>query len=176
MDQKLKRMLSGMTPTVFAAQAPSSFNVDSFAQAQFDGAKGDTRRLSSAIEEAEYPAVIEGPWGEVTKIRVEKGYPILDIQWRPSSPELQAKLGVEKLPLVRQSIFLDVTSAGGLDMGPFKNGDLNRLREAIGLNNDGQKWGFPDFIGKPAKIKVVHKPNEKDAANPYVNVTSVTKL
>ena len=157
------------------AQAPSTFNVDAFGNSQFEG-KGDTRRLSSAIVEAEYPAIIEGPWGEVTKIRVEKGYPILDIQWRPSAPELQQKLGVEKLPLVRQSIFLDVTESGGLDMGPFKNGDLNRLREAIGLNADGQRWSFQDFIGKPAKIKVVHKANDKDLQNPYVNVSSVTKL
>lgn len=157
------------------AQVPSTFNPDAFAQAQFEG-KGDTRRLSSAIEEGEYPAVIEGPWGEVTKIRVEKQYPILDIQWRPSAPELQQKLGVEKLPLVRQSIFLDVTESGGLDMAPFKNGDLNRLRDAIGLNTDGQRWTFMDFVGKAAKIKVVHKVNERDAANPFVNVTSVTKL
>lgn len=158
------------------AQAPSSFNLDAFAGAAFDGVKGDTRRLSSAIEESEYPAVIEGPWGEVTKIRVEKGYPILDIQWRPNAPELQNKLGVDKLPLVRQSIFLDVTPAGGLDMGPFKNGDLNRLREAIDLNRDGQRWSFQDFIGKGAKVKVVHKPNKDDPLNPYVNVVSVTRL
>ena len=157
------------------AQAPSTFNVESFGSAQFEG-KGDTRRMSSAIAEGEYNAIIEGPWGDVTKIRVEKGYPILDIQWRPSSPELQAKLGVEKLPLVRQSIFLDVTPQGGLDLGPFKNGDLNRLRDAIGLNADGQRWSFQDLVGKAAKIKVVHKPNEKDAQNPFVNVTAVTKL
>jgi hypothetical protein len=157
------------------AQAPSTFSVDSFAQATFEG-KGDTRRLSSAIVEGEYPAVIEGPWGEVTKLRVEKGYPILDVQWRPNAPELQQKLGVEKLPTVRQSIFLDVTESGGLDMGPFKNGDFNRLRDAIGLNNDGQRWSMQDLIGKAAKIKVVHKVNDKDLANPFVNVTAVSKL
>lgn len=157
------------------AQAPSSFNVDSFASAQFEG-KGDTRRLSSAVEPDEYPAIIEGPWGEATKIRFEKGYVILDIQWRPSSPELQAKLGVERLPMVRQSVFLDVTASGGLDQGPFKNGDLNRLREAVGLNKDGQKWSFQDLIGKPAKIKVVHRPNEKDPSNPFVNVVAAAPL
>ena len=157
------------------AQAPSTFNAEAFAQSQFEG-KGDTRRMSTAVAEGEYPAIIEGPWGEMTKIRVEKGYPILDIQWRPSSPELQQKLGVEKLPTVRQSIFLDVTDSGGLDMGPFKNGDLNRLRDAIGMNQEGQRWSMTDLIGKAAKIKVVHKVNEKDLSNPFVNVVSVTKL
>lgn len=156
------------------AQVGSSFNLDSFTQGSFEG-KGDTRRLGTAVEEGEYPAIIEGPFGEFTKLRVEKQYPILDVMWRPSSPELQQKLGVERLPLVRQSIFLDVTSSGGLDMGPFKNGDLNRLRDAIGLN-DGQRWSFNDLIGKAAKIKVAHRMNEKDPMNPYVNVTSVTKL
>jgi hypothetical protein len=151
-------------------QAPSSFSVDSFVNAQFEG-KGDTRRISTAVEPAEYPAVLE-----TFTVRVEKGYPILDLQWRPNSPELQQKLGVEKLPPVRQSIFLEVTDKGGLDMGPFRNGDLNRLRDALDLNTDGKPWSFHDFVGRAAKIKVVHKPNEKDEQNPYVNVVAVTRL
>lgn len=155
------------------ADLPSSFSVEAFASGSFEG-KGDTRRLR--IDPGEYPALVEGPWGEKSKLRVEKGYLILDVLWRPNSPEMAAKLGIEQLPPVRQSVFLDVTPAGGLDLAPFKNGDLNRLREALGLNNDGQKWAFSDFVGKAAKIKVEHRPNEKNPQDPFTNVTAVTKL
>ena len=157
-------------------EVPSSFSVDSFAQGSFEG-KGDTRRLRIEPKKG-YSAIIEGPWQEKGKtgLRIEKGYLILDVMWRVNDPEQATRLGVEKLPLVRQSIFLDVTPAGGLDMAPFKNGDLNRLRDALGLNNDGQRWQFSDFIGKAAKIDVDQRPNEKNPQDPYTNVTAVTKL
>jgi len=151
----------------------SSFNVDAFEGSVFEG-KGDTRRLR--IEPKEYPAQIVGPWKEKTKLRQEQGWLILDVIWQPDDEEQRQKLNVDKLPTVRQSIFLDLTPSGSLDMGDLKNGDLNRLREAIGLNEDGKSWKFPDFIGRPARIKVVHKPNKDDPENPFQNVTAVSKL
>ena len=153
----------------------SSFNVDAFSQAQFEGAN-DTRYLR--IEPKEYLAVVVGPFGEDKKTRLrssDKGFLMLDVVWQPEDEEQKQKLGGEKLPVVRQTVFLDVTPQGGLDMSPFKNGDLGRLREALGLNLDGQRWSFADFVGRPGRIKVEQSPNEKDPANPYTNVKSVTK-
>lgn len=152
----------------------SSFDPNSFGNSSFEG-KGDTRRLQ--LPEKDYPAFIVGPWGEdgKTRIRVEKGFVILDVVWQPNDPQVQQQLGVEKLPTKRQSIFLDVTPQGGLDMGPFKNGDLNRLREVCGLNQEGVKWSFQDFIGKPGIITLKNKPNKDDPENPYQNISAVTK-
>lgn len=158
---------------VYLAGLPSSFDVNQFANAAFEG-KGDTRRMR--LEPKEYNAQIAGPWGEKTKLRREKDYLILDVWWQVDDEEQRQRLGVEKLPGARQSIFLELTPNGALDLGEMKNGELNRLREAIGLNADGVQWKFPDFVGRPAKIKVVHKPNPDDAENPYVNVTAVTAL
>lgn len=157
---------------------PSSFNVEAFAQGSFEG-EGDTRRIR--IEPKEYSAQVVGPWGDKTKLRVEKSKDggqvlILDVVWQPDDPEQRQALGIDRLPTVRQSIFLDLTSNGGLDLGPLKNGDLNRLREVFDLNRPGVQWKFPDFIGRPAKIKVVQKPNKDDPENPYTNVSNVTKL
>lgn len=154
------------------AELPSTFDVSAFASGSFEG-KGDTRRLK--LDEGEYPAIVQGPWGDKSKIRNEKGFLILDLTWRPSNPELAQKYGVEQLPTVRQSIFLDLTPAGALDMGQYKNSDLNKLRELFGLNS-GARWSFSDFVGKTAKIKVVHKPNEKNPQDPFVNVAAVTAL
>lgn len=166
-------------PHFYEAEVPSSFSIEAFQGGSFEGA-GDTRRLQ--IEAKEYNAVVVGPFGEdrKTKLRVQKGdkgsFVILDVVWQPDDPEQCQKLSIEKLPTVRQSIFLDLTDGGGLDMGPFKNAELNKLREVFDLNRDGQKWSFPDFVGRAARITVVQKPNEKDPQNPYTNVTAVTKM
>lgn len=152
---------------------PSGFNVEAFSQSAFEG-EGDTRRVR--IEPKEYNAQVVGPWGEKTKLRTEKGYLMLDVVWQPDDEEQRRALGIEKLPTVRQTIFLDLTPSGSLDMGQLKNGDLNRLREVFDLNKEGVQWKFPDFIGRPAKIKVVQKPNKDDPENPFTNVTAVSKI
>ena len=161
-------------PFALFAELPSGFNVEAFASGAFEG-KGDTRRIR--LEPKEYNAQVVGPWGEKTKLRQEKGFLILDVVWQPDDEEQRRALNVERLPTVRQSIFLDLTPGGsGLDMGPLKNGDLNRLREVFDLNAEGVQWKFQDFIGKPAKIKVVQKGNKDDPENPFTNVTNVSKI
>lgn len=158
---------------------PSSFNVEAFAQGAFEG-EGDTRRIK--LEPKEYNAQVVGPWGEKSKLKVitqkdGQNSLVLELVWQPDDPEQRQKLGIDRLPTVRQSIFLDLTADGrGLDMGPLKNGDLNRLRDVFGMNANGVQWKFSDFVGKPAKIKVVHGANAQDPENPYVNVSAVTKL
>lgn len=157
---------------------PSTFNLEAFQQSTHEG-KGDTRRIR--IEPKEYNAQIVGPWGEKSKLRVERGkdgqsHLIADLLWQPDDPEQRAALGIERLPTIRQSIFLELTPGGGLDMGPLKNGELNRTREALGMNKDGQQWKWHEFIGKPGKIKVVHRPNPDDPENPYMNVAAVTAI
>lgn len=155
---------------------PSTFDPASFGAGSFEG-EGDTRRFQ--MPPKEYSAFIVGPFNEdkKTKIKVtDKGQVILEVVWQPSDAEVQAQFKLEKLPTVRQGIFLDVTESGGLDMGPFKNAELNKLREVFGLNATGLKWSFADFIGKPAKIKVEQRVNKDDANNPFTNVTAVTKL
>lgn len=160
---------------LFRFPVGAAFNLEAFSQGSFEGAN-DTRFLR--VEPKEYPAVVVGPFGadKCTRLRVEKEFLILDVVWELNDEAQKAALGVEKLPNVRQSIFLDTTPNGALDMGPFKNGALGRLREALGLNADGQKWSFADFVGRPAKVKIEHKLNEKDPQNPYQNVTAVTKV
>lgn len=172
MYRKFNPLLPGIH-AVLSAELPSSFSLDAFQQGEFEG-EGDTRRVR--IEPKEYNAMVAGPWGEKTKLRTEKGFLILDVVWQPDDEEQRRALGVEKLPTVRQSIFLDLTAQGSLDLGPLKNGDLNRLREVFDLNRPGVKWKFQDFIGRPAKINVKHRPNKDDPENPFVNVTAVSKL
>jgi len=161
-------------PFFMMGVVPSTFDPAAFGSSSFEG-EGDTRRLQ--IEAKEYPGIVQGPWGEKSKIRTtDKGQVILDLMWQVDDPEQCKKLNVERIPLQRQSIFLDLTPNGGLDMGPFKNSELNKLRTIWGLNKAGVKWAFQDFIGKPGKVKIVSKPNADDPQNPYFNITAVTAL
>lgn len=57
----------------------------------------------------------------------------------------------------RQSIWLDISPGGGLEMGSGKNLQLNRLREALGQNVEGQKWHPQMLLGVPAKPIVSHR-------------------
>ena len=153
---------------------PSSFDVDSFAAGSQEG-QGDTRRLQ--IEEKEYSAIIMGPWKEKTKLATtDKGSLQFVVAWQPDDPEQCQRLKIDRMPLVYQRVFIDLTESGALDMGPFKNAELNKLREVFNLNAPGVKWSFQDFLGKAAKIKVVYRPNKDDPANPFQNVAAVTKL
>ena len=173
---KLKQMQAAIAGAFALGALPSSFDVTSFGAGSFEG-KGDTRRLQ--IDAKEYTGVIKGPFGEDKSTRLrptDKGQLIFNVVYQLDDPEQCAKLGIEKLPQISQSIFLDLTPQGGLDMGPFKNAQLNLLRAACGLNEDGVKWGFADFVGRPVKVKVEHKANKDDPANPYQNVTAVTKM
>jgi hypothetical protein len=151
-----------------------TFSLEAFQQSQFEGA-GDTRFL--LIDAKEYMAMIKGPYGQerCTRLRQEKDYLIFDVVFELDDPEQKQKLGVENLPSVRKSIFLDLTESGGLDMGPFKNGDLNRLRDVCGLNEEGKSWKFSDFIGKPVRVKVKHRPDQADPKKVYLDVGEVTK-
>lgn len=173
MYRNLKQLL---LPQLSFGVLPSTFDVGAFGAGSFEG-EGDTRRLQ--IEAKEYSAMIEGPFNQKGKTglrQTDKGQLIFDVAWRPDDPEQCKTLGVEQLPTVRQSIFLDLTPNGGLDMGPFKNAELNKLRALYGLNKPGVKWTFQDFIGKPGKIKVEQRPNEKDPQNPFTNVTAVAPM
>lgn len=171
---KLKAMAMAVMGLNPLGVIPSSFDPASFGAGSFEG-EGDTRRFQ--LPAKDYPAFIVGPFGEDKKTRIrttEKGQVILEVVWQPSDPEVQSANKLEKLPTVRQSIFLDLTDSGGLDMGPFKNAELNKLRTVFGLNTSGMKWSFADFIGKPAKITVEQRPNKDDPQNPYTNVKAVT--
>lgn len=143
---------------------PPDFDPSVFEQQQFTE-QNDTKYV--AIPEGEYPAMIKSK-----KFRSEKGYTILDIVWAIDDAGVKEVTGMKE-PTVRQSIFLDVTSAGGLDFGKGKNVKLGRLREATGLNTPGQPFSFNMLEGRPARVSLKHRIDGEDT---YSDVKEVTKL
>lgn len=123
--------------------------------------------------EGEYPSIAEkvdvNTWqkrdGSASGLK-------LDIVWDIQDEQVKAATGREPTR-VRQSIMLDLTDTGQLDMGKGKNVNLGRLREATDLNQAGQPFSFAMIQGRMAKVAVKHR---IDGDNIYDEVKAVAKL
>ena len=125
--------------------------------------------------ETTYTPVPEGEWTGVIKEikpRAAKEAAMLDVVWGIDDDQVVAAIGM-KSPIVRQTVFLDLTETGGLDKGKGKNVQLGKLREAVGQNQNGKPWQPGMLIGQVAKIKVAHRMYEGE---PQADVKGVTKL
>lgn len=97
--------------------------------------------------------------------------PVLNITWNVDSDEARAATGMDK-PQVRQTIWLDLTEQGGMDMGKGKNVGLGKLREALGQNRAGQPWSPGMLNGCVAMIMVGHRAG-KEAGEVFADVKAV---
>lgn len=99
----------------------------------------------------------------------------LNISYNITDPGVLALLSRDKVT-VRDLVMLDLTPAGGLDMGPQRNIQLGRVREATGLNQPGQPFSPVMLIGKSVRVSVRHVPGFKNPADLVAEISGVTKL
>ena len=124
----------------------------------------------------EYPGVIEKlaarQWQsqDGTKTGVA-----LDVTWNVEDDSAKAAVNRDVVA-VRQGIMLDLAPDGSLDMGEGKNVALGRLRAAVGLNDPSVEFAFNHLPGRMAKIKVGHRPDNRDPEVIYAQVDAVTSL
>jgi hypothetical protein len=71
-------------------------------------------------------------------------------------PEQQDKLGQSEIKLT-DSVMLDLTEGGTLDMGVGKNNALRRYREATDLNKPGEAFSPARLMGRLIRAKVKHE-------------------
>lgn len=103
-------------------------------------------------------------------------YTTLELTWEFSDEETRKVTGREKAT-ARQSVFLDITPEGGLDIGKGKNVQLGALRDAVGQNVAGRPWGPMMLIGATGLCHVEHQTPAGDAnATPFARVTRVAKM
>jgi len=98
----------------------------------------------------------------------------LEVFWLIDDQGVKELLGRDKVT-VKQGVMLDLTEAGGLDMGKGKNVALGKLRAALDLNTHGQAFSFNQIPGRMAKIKVSHRTNPENPEAPYIDVPMVAK-
>lgn len=131
------------------------------------------------IPEGDYPAkIIDGE----NAINIRSGvsakgnaWCMMDVVWEIDDPQLAEEIGRDPVR-VRQSIFLDMTEQGGLDLGKGKNRQLGFLREAVGQNSEGQPWSPRMLQGQVALINVGHRPNNDNPEILYDEVRRVAPL
>ena len=131
------------------------FNPDQFLDMQIEG-QNDTKIIP--VPAGEYTAMIEEvkvrQWQ--AKADPSKSGLTLDVQWSIDDASVKELLGRDKVT-VKQGIMLDLTDAGGLDMGKGRNIGLGRLREALDLNQPGRPFSFTMLTGRVARVSVSHR-------------------
>lgn len=147
----------------------SSFNPDTFINTEYEEAIDTT---ITPIPEGDYSASSTS-----IKIRVQdtKDGPraLMDVFWEILDEGVKKETGLDK-PSCKQTIFLDINDAGGIDMSKGKNRQLGLLREALGQNGEGQRWSPGMIEGHMATVKVVHTRDREDDTIIYSNVKKVT--
>ncbi len=138
--------------------------LEEFLGLQVDGASSTQVVL---VPEGEYLAQIE-PDGiglaDFTYTKGEregqKGYR-MTVKWRCLDENGDVEKQIGRPPVLTQSIMLDLTDEGGLDMSEGRNVSLGRLRDAVNQNENGKPWQPAMLIGQMAKILVKHSINQK---------------
>lgn len=70
--------------------------------------------------------------------------------------EVQTSLGYPSTITMSDTIMLDVTPSGTLDLAAGKNGSLRRYREATGMNVPGVSFAVRHMIGQVVMVKIKH--------------------
>lgn len=153
-----------------AALAGSQFSPEAFLDATMDTPL--ERRQPLPVENPErpdgfYPAMVKD-----VKVRT----------WESKNPDAKKKAGIAwdvictitipmafqeslKLPAeltMTDGIMLDTTDAGLIDGSPGANRRLRAWREALNMNQAGQKFSGRMMIGQPVLIKVRHEEYQGD--------------
>ena len=146
----------------------STFDPDQFMNSSTNEAS-DTQYLQ--VPEGEFAATIDS----ITPRTTQTGKALLSVRWKVQDEVAREATGMAE-PSVQQTVWLDVTESGGLDMGRGKNVGLGKLREALGQNAPGKPWSPGMLIGGVAKIKVAHSIDKRDNVTINADVKAVVKL
>lgn len=132
------------------------------------------------IPEGDYPAMVDSDGIGLADFKYKQGERAgqtgyrMTVKWVIQDDDGSVERAIGRKPVITQSVMLDVTPEGGLDMGEGRNIQLGRLREAVDQNRDGQPWQPAMLIGQMARIMVKHSVGT--SGDPMQNVDRVTKL
>lgn len=116
-------------------------------------------------DEGEYRAVIDDAPDGTTKwfrqVETKNGPRlILRIPFVIQDPAVGQKLGREKV-VVSKDCWVDVADDGSIDWSKGRNLDINRVRDAVGLNRDGVAFSLASLPNAgPCLIRVIKRPIE----------------
>lgn len=146
----------------------SQFDADAFMNSSVADANSTQY---TPVPEGEFQASI----ASVTPRSTTTGKALLNVAWKVDDETVRAETGMAE-PTVYQTIWLDVTDSGGLDMSKGKNVGLGKLRDALGQNKPGQPWSPGMLIGQVALIRVGHSIDKRDNVSIQAEVKAVAAL
>lgn len=151
------------------------FDASNFMSAVFEEAN-DTKRVPCPA--GEFQAIIEKVEPKTGTIgkgeRMGQPWAGLSVTYNIQDPAVLALVNRDKVTIT-DTVMLDLTPQGGLDMGPQKNIALGRLREACNLNQKGQPFSPMMLAGRFVKVSVRHVPGYKDPSELQAEVSGVIR-
>lgn len=88
--------------------------------------------------------------------------------------DLVESLGLRESTLtVKDSIMLDLTESGSIDMGPGKNGRLRKYREATNNNKAGQPFNARMLSGQVVTVKIGHREYPEGSGDLFEQVVGI---
>jgi hypothetical protein len=140
------------------------FDTETFLSTTFTE-ESSTRR--EPVPVGEYQATVEAIEPRVTP----SGRALLRVTWKIVSP------GNEELDgrLVSQTVWLDLTENGSLDMAKGMNIGLGRLRDALSQNTGGRPWQPGMMVGSVARVSVTHRADKENPEILYDEIQRVAK-
>ena len=152
------------------------FDAQNFMNQVFEDANDDKRVICPAGEYMAQIKKVEAKSGAIGKgERIGEPWASLNIQWDVTDPAVLALTKRDSV-IVFQSIMLDLTPNGGLDMSEQKNITLGQLRTAVGQNRKGQPWQPAQLTGQMAKVRVKHVPGFKNPEELQAEVSGVVRV
>lgn len=149
----------------------SAFDPETFLSTTISGSL-DTE--VTPIPMGEYPGTVEKIGAR--SLAAKDGNPerfILEVTWELEDTDGEIESATRrKKNTCRQSIWLDTTAEGGLDMSPGSNVSLGQLRDAVGQNG-ADFWTFQMLVGQRAMCNVSHSTRD---GTTFANVKNVRAL
>lgn len=146
----------------------SQFDADQFMNSSISDANSTQY---TPVPEGEFQASINAVTPRVTGT----GKALLNVAWKVDDEQVRTETGMAE-PTVYQTIWLDVTESGGLDVGKGKNVGLGKLRDALGQNKPGSPWSPGMLVGQVALIRVGHSIDKRDNVSIQAEVKAVAAL
>ena len=136
----------------------SQFDPDAFLQSTI------TEPLTKRppINPGAYPGVIGEPkakqWSKQDDVTGEvRSGVVLNVPVTIELPADEAQRVGQPKVTITDSVFLDMKDDGiSLDAAPGKNRQLRAYREALNLNNPGDKFSYAMMQGRPIKVAIKH--------------------
>lgn len=151
----------------------STFDTDAFLNMQVEG-ENSTSTVPIPVGEYQGLADAIGVKSWQSKDDPDKAGLMLNITWLIEDEGVKSFLERDTVK-IGQTVFLDLTENGTLDMGKGKNVQLGRLREALNLNQPGVAFSFNQLQGQMAKVSIDHGISET-TGDPYHRVKGVARL